>query len=164
TIGVSSGSFVKLQILAPGEIPAPGTASGKTGTPTAQTAGTAFSMTVNAVDANWNVVTNVSHTVALTCSDANASLPGNTPLVARPKSLSVTPKTSGTATAAASDVTDGTKTPQTSSSINVNPGAFAKLQVLAPGENAAPGTGTGKSGAPLGQTAGSSFSIIVNAV
>src|SRR5256886_7434461 len=48
--------FTKLQLLVPGETAAPGTGSGKTGTPTAQTAGTAFTVTVNAVDANWYLV------------------------------------------------------------------------------------------------------------
>ena len=47
----------------------------KTGTPISQAAGTAFSVTVNAVDANWNPVTNVTDTVAITSSDLNASLP-----------------------------------------------------------------------------------------
>jgi len=45
--------------LLPGETAAPGTALGKTGAPTAQTAGTALlsAVVVNRVDANWNVVT-----------------------------------------------------------------------------------------------------------
>ena len=52
---VNGGAFAKLQILLPGETAAPGTATGKTGTPSAQTAGGAFNVTVNAVDANWNL-------------------------------------------------------------------------------------------------------------
>src|SRR5207302_3380438 len=47
---VSGGAFAKLQLLVPGEAAAPGTAPGKTGTPSAQTASTAFAVTVNAVD------------------------------------------------------------------------------------------------------------------
>src|SRR5207237_7771214 len=61
---VNPGSFVKLLLLVPGETAAPGTANGKTGTPTSRTAGTAFNVTVIAVDANWNVVNNVVDTVA----------------------------------------------------------------------------------------------------
>ncbi len=41
------------------------------GRPTAQTAGTSFNVTVNAVDANWNPVS-ATDTVALSTSDANA--------------------------------------------------------------------------------------------
>src|SRR5206468_12898435 len=74
-ITVSAGVFAKLQVLAPGETASPGSASGKTGTPSTQTASTAFNVTVNAVDANWNPVTNITDTVGITSSDANAVLP-----------------------------------------------------------------------------------------
>ena len=57
------GAFAKLQLLVPGETASPGSATGKTGTPTAQNAGNAFNVSVNAVDANWNLVNTVSDTV-----------------------------------------------------------------------------------------------------
>src|SRR6185436_5447634 len=44
-IAISAGAFTKLQLLVPGETNTPGTASGKIGTPTAQTAGSAFNVT-----------------------------------------------------------------------------------------------------------------------
>src|SRR5207253_851592 len=103
----NAGAFVKLQLLMPGESAAPGTASGKTGTPTAQTAGSAFNVTVNAVDANWNVVSSTD-TVAITSSDAYATLPVNAALVAGTRTFSVTLKTSGSSTVTATDATDGT--------------------------------------------------------
>jgi hypothetical protein len=155
--------FAKLQLLVPGERAAPGTPSGKTGTPTAQTAGTPFTVTVNAVDASWNVVSS-THTVAITSSDANATLPANAALVAGTKAFSVTLKTAGSRTVTASDVTDGTKAAGTSPPITVNPGSFAKLQLLVPGETAAPGTATGKTGTPTTQAAGVPFTVTVNAV
>src|SRR5438093_13747122 len=136
----------------PGETAAPGTATGKTGTPTAQTAGTPFNVTVNAVDANWNVATTSTDTVAVTSTDANAVLPANTGLVSGTQTLSVTLKTSGTRTITASDVPDGSKTSNTTASITVNAGAFVKLQLLVPGETAAPGTATGKTGSPTALT------------
>ena len=73
---VNPGAFAKLQLLVPGLTAAPGTASGNTGTPTAQTTDTPFNVTVNAVDANWNLVNTVSDTVGITSSDANARLAG----------------------------------------------------------------------------------------
>jgi autotransporter-associated beta strand protein len=161
---VNAGAFAKLQILMPGESSAPGTASGKTGTPTAQTAGTSFNVTVNAVDANWNVASTATDTIAITSSDASATLPANAALVAGTKTFSVTFKTAGTATVTASDATDGTKTPNTSPNVTVNAGAFVKLQLLLPGESSAPGTASGKTGAPTAQTAGSAFNVSVNAV
>ena len=57
-------------------------ATGKTGTPTGVTAGAPVSVTVNAVDANWNLVASATPTVAITSSDANATLPANAALVA----------------------------------------------------------------------------------
>src|SRR5262249_43202100 len=145
-IPVNPGAFSKLQVLAPGETAAPGTASGKTGTPATQAGGTAFNVTVNAVDANWNVVSSVMDTVAITSSDANATLPANGALVGGTQLFSVTLKSSGARTVTASDASDGTKTSNTSSSISVTAGAFVKLQLLVPGETAAPGSTTGKTG------------------
>src|SRR5205823_1442194 len=148
----------------PGESATPGTATGKTGTPTAQSAGTAFNVTVNAVDANWNVVTNSSDTVGITSSDNNASLHSNAALVLGTQSFSVTLNTAGSRTLTASDVTDNSKSANTSPSITVNTGAFAKLQLLVPGETAAPGTLNGKTGTASGQLAGTPFSVTVNSV
>src|SRR5207245_4604588 len=56
----------------------------------------------------------------------------------------------------------GTVTGVLSSSFIVNPQAFAKLQLLAPGEVAAPGTATGKTGTPNAQTANNGFNVTVN--
>src|SRR5207245_5929986 len=39
----------------------------------------------------------------------------------------------------------------TSSNVVVNPAQFAQLQLLLPGETAAPGTGSGKTGAEIGR-------------
>src|SRR5439155_17118476 len=110
--------FVKLQLLLPGETAAPGTPTGKTGTPTAETAGTAFTITVNSVDANWNVVSNTD-TVAITSSDANATMPANAALVSGTKTFSVTLKTAGARTLTASDASDGGKTANTSPSFTL---------------------------------------------
>src|SRR5207249_1168662 len=140
-------SFAKLQVLAPGETAAPGSTSGKTGTPTGQTAGTAFNVTVNAVDGNWNLI-NTNDTAAITSSDANAVLPSNAALSSGTKSFSVTLKTAGTATVTASNATHSAIGINTSSAITVSAGGFAKLQLLVPGETATPGTASGKTGTP----------------
>src|SRR5262249_7951404 len=129
-ITVNPAGFVKLQLLAPGETAAPGTASGKTGTPTGQTAGTALTVTVNAVDANWNLVNSITDTAGITSSDTNAGLPANTALAGGSGSFSVTFKTAGSRTLTATDISDGSKTNNTSPAIAVSAGAFAKLQLL----------------------------------
>jgi predicted nucleotidyltransferase len=148
TITVNAGAFTKLQLLVPGEVADPGSATGKTAaSPTAQTAGTAFNVTVNAVDANWNLVSSVTDTVAITSSDTNATLPSNTALVAGTKTFSVTLKTAGSKTVTATDSSDGAKTANTSPSITVNAGALDHFAVSAPGS----------------ATAGSAFSVTVTA-
>src|SRR4030095_10836976 len=93
SIVVSPAAFAKLPLLVPGETAAPTTASGKTGTPTARTAGTAFNITVNAVDSFWNVVNTVTDTVDITSSDASAVLPADTAFVSGRRTLSHTVET-----------------------------------------------------------------------
>src|SRR2546426_7634441 len=82
--------------------------------------------------------------------------------------FSVTLNTVQTATVTASDITTPGKTPNTSPPITVTAGSFAKLQLLAPGETATPGTassGSGKTGSPNAQPAGgAAFTVTVNAV
>ena len=65
-----SGGLFQLQVLLPGETAAPGTPTGKTGSPTAQTAGTGYTVHVNAVDANYNLIS-TNDTVQITSSDAS---------------------------------------------------------------------------------------------
>src|SRR5437879_1950112 len=147
----------------PGETADPGSATGKTGSPSAQTAGGSFSVTVNAVDANWNPVSSTD-TVALSSSDGNFAPPANAALVGGTKNFTVALPTASSTTLTASDATDGSKTAHTSGSIAVGAGAFAKLQLLMPGETASPGSVSGKTGSPSARTAGNSFTATVNAV
>jgi hypothetical protein len=163
TVTVNAAAFAKLQLLLPGETAAPGTTTGKTGTPNTQTAGAAYTVTVNAADANWNVIS-TNDIVAITSSDANTTLPANAALAAGTRTFSVTNKTTGTWTVTASDTTHTGITPSTSASFTVNTGAFTKLQLLVPGETAAPGTTTGKTGTPVPQNTDTPFTVTVNGV
>jgi hypothetical protein len=56
TIDVNPGLPDKLQIIAPGETPDPGSALGKIGTVQSQVAGVSFDLTVRVVDQYWNLV------------------------------------------------------------------------------------------------------------
>jgi len=109
--------FVKLQVLLPGEVAAPGTTTGKTGTPTAQSLSVPFNITVNAVDAVWNVVTAVTDTVDIASSDTMATLPPDAALANGTGQFSITLGTAGGSTITATDVTDPTKTPNTSATV-----------------------------------------------
>src|SRR5207302_841234 len=103
-------TFTKLQILVPGETAAPGTASGKTGTPDPQTVGVPFDVTVNAVDNKWFLINTVNDIVHITSSDSTASLPPDVSLISGTRTLSVTFNATGSFTVTASDVSDLTKT------------------------------------------------------
>src|SRR5207247_4166960 len=95
---VSAGEFTKLQLLVPGETAAPGTVTGKTGTPSAHFAGDAFNVVVNAVDDSWNLVSTVTDTIGIASSDGGATLPADAALVSGTNTFSVTLNTAGNQT------------------------------------------------------------------
>ncbi|WP_207428581.1 T9SS type A sorting domain-containing protein [Pedobacter sp. SYSU D00535] len=163
-ITVATGAFVKLQILLPGETAAPGTITGKTGTPQTQTAGTSFSVVVNAVDAAWNRISSVTDQIKISSSDPNAVLPAQLNLSEGTQSFSITLRTAGSRSVTAADISDASKSAATSSSVSVIPGPFVQLQILLPGESAAPGTIAGKKGTPTARSAGTAFGFTVTAV
>jgi len=160
-IPVNAAAFAKLQILVPGET-GRRDPFGQNGNPTAQTAGTAFYSHRHAVDANWNVV-NTNDTAAITSSDANAVLPANAALINGTRNFSVILKTGGSATVTASDVTHSAIPANTSPSITVNT-ERCQTPIAVPGETAAPGTATGKTGTPTAENVGVSFIVTVNGV
>jgi hypothetical protein len=111
----------QLQVLLPGETNAPGTTTGKIGTPDAQTVANPFDLTINACDPTWHIVSS-SDSVAITSSDTTAFLPPNATLVNG--TVTITGNfffgSSGTWTVTATDVTTGsTLLPNTSTPITV---------------------------------------------
>jgi hypothetical protein len=81
---------------------------------------TGFGVTVNAVDAYWNLVNTVSDTVGLSSSDSSATLPAAAGLAAGTKNLTVFFNASGNFTLTATDLGDGTKGSSTSPAIAVS--------------------------------------------
>src|SRR5882672_1536070 len=112
-----AGPFTRLQVLLPGETAAPGTPSGKTGTPQAQTAGVPFTVTVRACDASWALVPSVTHTVQILASDASASLPAPAQLSGGTADFLVILNAGGNFTIYAHDQSDVTIPDGTSSSV-----------------------------------------------
>ena len=147
-VAVSPGAFSRLLVLLPGEISAPGTTTGRAGTPSA-TAGANTAVRVRAADDYFNLVNTATDTVGITTTDPNAVLPANVALVNGTNTLSVVFITSGSRAVTATDLTDGSKIASTDT-VAVGAGRLIKLQLLVPGETAAPGTVAGKTGAPLG--------------
>ena len=68
-------------VLAPGESPAPGTATGRTGDAIDQSINYAFTLTVLATDQWWNPVTGPTDVVHITCADPLAQVPADQALV-----------------------------------------------------------------------------------
>ena len=94
------------------------------------TAGTAFSITVTALDASNNTVTTYSGTVHFTSTDKQAVLPANTTLINGAGTFSVTLKTAGAQTVTATDTV--TAISGISGSINVSGRTATHLSVSAP--------------------------------
>src|SRR5262249_15475231 len=103
-----AGPYTRLQVLLPGETAAPGSPSGKTGTPLNQTAGVPFTITVRACDDTWNTVSTVTDAVQILCSDASATLPSPAQLTSGQRTFQVTLNAGGQFTIFAHDQTDNT--------------------------------------------------------
>jgi len=76
-IVINHGALNRMQVLPPGMDARPGTADGEHGVPTGQSANSPFYVTVNAVDAWYNVITagtGSTHTISLTTNDPTNSL------------------------------------------------------------------------------------------
>ncbi len=115
-------AYSKLQVLMPGETNAPGTATGKIGTPTTQNVGVPFDVVVNAVDDTWHIIKLApNNTVTLTSDDATAYLPGEAVLVGGSHTFSVTFGSEGNFTVTATDTTDTTKPANTGTATKVEP-------------------------------------------
>lgn len=124
--------FTQLQVLLPGETNAPGTLTGKVGSPTPVSlgAGGFINVTVNAVDSSFNIIPGVSDIIELTSDDAFSILPNNAGLVNGSVTFGVTGATQplafgseGTWTITASDVSVfSTNIPEAASSpVSVGP-------------------------------------------
>jgi hypothetical protein len=116
-------TFTQLQVLLPGETNAPDTLTGKTGTPTAATPGESVTVTINAVDANFHIISNIGDTIALTSDDGTAFLPNPTSMANGTLQEVVNFDTDGSApgehTVTATDQSNGSITPVASSQILV---------------------------------------------
>jgi probable HAF family extracellular repeat protein len=99
--------------------------------PATATAGTAISLSVNALDASNNVVTRYSGTVHFASTDGQAALPANSTLTSGTGTFSVTLKTPGGQTITATDTVAGSIT-GTSTSIGVIALGATHFSIAAP--------------------------------
>ena len=118
-LDAASAAYTRLQVLLPGETAAPGTVTGKLGTPRAQSVGIPFNVTVRACDATWHLETTVTNIVALNSTDESATLPGPTALAGGVATLTVTCNAGGSFTFTADDQSDPTIPEATSAYVSV---------------------------------------------
>jgi hypothetical protein len=161
TFVVNPGPFYGLQVILPGESAMGGTTTGKSGTPTNQTAGTLFTVTVRAVDQYWNLVSGVNDRIVLSSTDLYAWMPADTVLVNGQVLIPTRLHKSGYQTITARDSTNGSIQENTSSQVLVAGGAFSRVLILAPGESPAPGTATGRGGSATDQNINYAFTVTV---
>ena len=160
---VQAGPYVGLQIVAPGQSPAGGTASGVTGSPDDQAAGSSFDVRVRAVDQFFNRVPGNTASVALRSSDPNAEFPESISLVNGEATVAIRLFAAGEQTVAAADAAADGIVSHESDEITVVAGPYARLVLIAPGEQLAPGTEEGRSGAATDQSINFSFTVRVYA-
>ena len=101
-------SYTRLQVLLPGEAPAPGTGTGKTGAPRVQTVGVPFNVVVRACDNSWNLATAVTNSVTLASTNGSASLPPPFSLSGGTRTVQATLNAAGSFTFSADDNSDPT--------------------------------------------------------
>lgn len=161
---VVAGPYERLQVLAPGQTPAGGTVDGVTGSPDEQSSGSSFAVRVRAVDAFWNRVPGTNVRVVLSSSDAFATLPDTTSLSDGEVQLPVTLFAAGDQTILATDVdAGGSIADGLSDPIPVVAGPYARIVLVAPGEELAPGTEEGRSGSATDQSINFAFTVRVYA-
>ena len=113
--------YPELQILVPGEEPAPGSATGKTGTPEPQQLGVPFQVRVRACNSEWEPVAWANHLFHISSTDDQATLPLNTPMTEGELITWVTLNSEGNFTITAQDMTAWQNFTATSPLIRVVP-------------------------------------------
>lgn len=151
---VNPGSPRRVQIVAPGQTPTPGIAPGKSGDAASQTAGDAFSVTINYTDSLWNLITSQnSPKITFSSTDSFANLPAAHIIVGGSDTVALTLKTASCPYRSAPILqtvkVENTDLLPDSTKIRVVPGQYVKLLHVVPGETPRPGSDTGVGGSGL---------------
>ena len=162
---VFAGPYENLQVLLDGETASPGEAPGKIGVPLPVAAGDTVTAHIQAVDAFWNPVA-AEPIVRIQCDEffEMVSL-NNSPLAADGTGdFDLYFRTAGLRTLTAFDLASPERAD--SSRVQVDPGEFIQLQIVAPGETPLPGgyEADGKIGLPDPRIAALQFPVTVQAV
>jgi|GEM_PF-3978753 len=163
------GALSKLVAILPGETFSKTSGTGKTGTPSAHTAGSAYTVKVYAVDVNYNIIKTLTDLIELESSQEFAQVnpvqqafPGNNSTDRI--EFSVTEYISGTNISLTIKDLTNSSYDTVSSNYNIVSATAKKLQIILPGETAYPGSVNGKTGSALNQRSGIPFYIYINIV
>ncbi len=162
---VLPGAYSDILLMLPGEIHTPGILPGKAGVPYATTAGETMAASLMAVDAWSNIVT--AQPTILISSDGYSEVTSANPLTLQPDGRATAElyfRTAGSQPLYAFDVTFPERAD--TSTVDIMPGAFEKLQIVAPGETPNPGgyEADGKLGTPDLQVTSLQFPVTVRSV
>jgi hypothetical protein len=160
---VLPGPFTGLQVLLPGQTARGGTPTGLSGTPTSQNAGSSFQIRIRAVDDYWNLVPGINDQIRLSSSDPFADLPAETTLNDGERLLGVTLYKAGMQTITADDGDSDSIASHTSSPVELLSGPYARVLILAPGQEIAPGTEEGRTGDATDQSINFAFTVSIYA-
>jgi predicted RNA-binding protein with TRAM domain len=160
---VLPGPYAGLQVLLPGQTPQGGTTDGIEGSPDDQNAGSTFDLTIRAVDQYWNRVPGINNTIGLSSTDPFAGLPSDTTMNNGELTFPATLYKAGLQTITATDNDDGGITPHTSAQVDVLPGPYSRIVLIAPGEQVAAGTAEGRTGTATDQSINFAFTVTVYA-
>ncbi len=160
---VLPGPYMGLQVLLEGQSPRGGTQAGYEGSPDDQNAGSAFTVTVRAVDEFWNRVPGIDNSISLLSSDAFADMPDDTVLQNGELAFPVTLYRVGHQTITATDIDSSTIASHTSSQVNILPGPYERIVIVAPGQTIAPGSEEGRTGEATDQSINYAFTVSVYA-
>ena len=163
TFQVLPGPYVGLQVLLPGQTAMGGTETGYNGEPTSHNAGSSFTINVRAVDEFWNRVPTINDRIALSSTDEFASMPADTTLSNGEIAFPAILYKGGFQTITATDIDSTSKAPQTSRPVEIISGPYTRILLLAPGEDVAPGTETGRTGEATDQSINYAFTVTVYA-
>ncbi|MCK4350607.1 MAG: hypothetical protein KAX13_07095, partial [Candidatus Krumholzibacteria bacterium] len=163
TFQVLPGTFVGLQVLLPGQTAMGGTEAGYNGEPTSHNAGSSFIVNVRAVDEFWNRVSTINDRIALSSTDQFAAMPAETTLVNGEIAFPAILYKGGFQTITAADVDSTSKAPHTSRPVEIISGSYSRILILAPGEEIAYGTETGRAGEATDQSINYAFTVTVYA-
>ena len=139
-VTIVGGAFTRVLVLAPGETVAPGTASGRAGTPTDQSINYAFPCTILACDAWWNPVGGVTDVVHLTSPDPLAQIGSDAAMADGRAEIQVRLATGGWQQITVTDVSNSSKTGSTTQVRAISSGVHLEATVT---------PGTARAGEPF---------------